>query len=119
MWKQITMLPLLIGSLLMGCASQSGVSASDTGTPDTGTSDTGGTQGEITIGRVGEIHVLHNADRGRAVFADVMLIGDDRVVVTYQLAGDTFCAGKSLYFQEFDRELTLVKAETLAIDVTV
>ncbi len=128
------MLPVLIGSLLMGCASQSALSSSDTGTadtgtldtgtpdtgtPDTGTPDTGDIQGEITIGRVGEIHVLHNADRGRAVFADVMLIGDDRVVVTYQLAGDTFCAGKSLYFQEFDRDLTPVKAETLAIDVTV
>jgi len=78
----------------------------------------GGTS-QVTVSRVGGVHALHSADRGRAVFADVMLVGDDRVIATYQLAGaDAFCEGKSLYFQELDRNLTPTRGETRAIDVT-
>lgn len=72
----------------------------------------------ITVSRVGEVHALHEADRGRAVFADVMLIGEDQVVATYQLAGpDSFCEGKSLYFQVLDRGLSPRQEERLLIDV--
>ena len=74
----------------------------------------------VEINRVGPVRPLHTADRGRAVFADVMLVGEDRVLITYQLAGfDEFCQGKSLYFQELNRELVPVRAESQVIDVTV
>ena len=78
----------------------------------------GETSGAIVIERVGSVHVMHEPERGRAVFADVMLVEDTRVFVTYQLAGfDAFCEGKSLYFQELDRNLDRVRSETVVIDV--
>ena len=73
---------------------------------------------EITVTRLGEVHPLHDDDHGRGVFADVMLLGNDRVITTYQLAGmDSFCEGKSLYFQEFQRDLSPVESERQIIDV--
>ena len=73
---------------------------------------------EITVTRLGEVHPLHDDDHGRGVFADVMLLGNDRVITTYQLAGmDSFCEGKSLYFQEFKRDLSPVESERQIIDV--
>ena len=78
---------------------------------------------EFTISRLGEVYPLHTTDRGRGVFADVMLIGSDRVVATYQLADqlggpNSFCEGKSLFSQEFDRDLSLEWIEHEVIDVT-
>ena len=73
---------------------------------------------DVTITRLGEIHPLHSGDSGRGVFADVMLLGNDRVITTYQLAGaDSFCQGKSLYFQEFKRDLSPVESQRKIIDV--
>ncbi len=62
---------------------------------------------------------LHSEAEGRAVFADVMLIGPDRVVVTYQLApADTFCENKSLYVQQLDRQLDEQGDARMVIDVS-
>lgn len=70
------------------------------------------------IDRVGGVYPLHSAERGRAVFADVMLVGPERLLVTYQLAGlESFCQGKSLYYQELTRDLDLVVDQTRVIDV--
>ena len=80
--------------------------------------DAGDTSGSVVVERVGSVHAMHGPERGRAVFADVMLVEDTRVFVTYQLAGfDAFCEGKSLYFQELDRNLSRVRSETVVIDV--
>ena len=71
-------------------ASDSGLLPDAAATTDSGQVD----RGQIEIVRVGDVLPLHRVERGRAVFADVMLVGADRVLVTYQLAGfEEFCQG--------------------------
>jgi len=88
-------------------------------TPKAAIMDSGAVPGDrVQITRVGGVRPLHDVNRGRAVFADVMLVGEDKVLVTYQLAGfEEFCQGKSLYFQEFTRDLRSIQPETMVIDV--
>jgi hypothetical protein len=76
--------------------------------PDDGT-------GDLMFTRVAEPLTLNS--EGRALFANVLLNGE-QVIVTYQTANaDSLTDGKNLYFQTFDRALTQTAAQAVAIDV--
>ena len=83
-----------------------------------GDSSTQETKSEVEthwiIERTGEIRTLN--DSGRALFTNV-LIKDNEVIVTYQLAEESLTGGKNLYRQIFDRDLHGGNDEKIIIDV--
>ena len=119
------MRPLIPCLLLWACggeANDTASTSSTTGTTTTGTTTTGTTTpgGSFAFERVGGILELHDPNRGRAVFADVMIAPQGQLIATYQLSPfETLCEDKSLYFQKFDRELNRLQDETIAIDVNI
>ena len=96
----LMVLGLVVG--LMGCG--------DSSTPE----EKAEVEAHWIIERTGEIRTLN--DSGRALFTNV-LIKDNEVIVTYQLAEESLTEGKNLYRQTFDRDLHGGNDEKIIINV--